>query len=69
MEYCPLSGYGERHVKKEGTIRNPVTVLEELIAIQTNEGKSVLDCFMGSGSTGQAALNLNTKFIGLTFGI
>nr|WP_286143866.1 DNA methyltransferase [Bacillus sp. UNCCL81] len=50
-------------------MRNPVTVLEELIAIHTNEGKSVLDCFMGSGSIGQAALNLNRKFIGLTFGI
>ncbi|WP_411738414.1 DNA methyltransferase [Peribacillus sp. S4] len=26
--------------------------------------ETVLDCFMGSGSTGQAAKNLNPNFIG-----
>ncbi|MFK9116988.1 DNA methyltransferase [Peribacillus castrilensis] len=29
-----------------------------------NEGEIVLDYFMGSGSTGQAAKNLNRNFIG-----
>ncbi|MBD8069299.1 DNA-methyltransferase [Bacillus sp. PS06] len=44
--------------------QKPVTVLEEIIATHTNEGDTVLDCFMGSGSTGQAAINLNRNFIG-----
>lgn len=29
-----------------------------------NKGETKLDCFMGSGSTGQAAKNLNRNFIG-----
>ncbi|MFF2498066.1 DNA methyltransferase [Peribacillus sp. NPDC058075] len=30
----------------------------------TNEGKTLLDCFMGSGGTGQATINLNRNIIG-----
>lgn len=44
--------------------QKPVAVLEKIIATHTNEGDRVLDCFMGSGSTGQAAINLNRNFIG-----
>ncbi|WP_328097473.1 site-specific DNA-methyltransferase [Peribacillus frigoritolerans] len=44
--------------------QKPVSVLEKIIATHTNEGETVLDCFMGSGSTGQAAINLNRNFIG-----
>ena len=39
--------------------------MEDLIKISSNEGDIVLDCFMGSGSTGVAALNTNRKFIGI----
>lgn len=44
--------------------QKPVNVLEKIIATHTNKGETVLDCFMGSGSTGQAALNLSRNFIG-----
>lgn len=44
--------------------QKPVSVLEKIIATHTNDGETVLDCFMGSGSTGQAAINLNRNFIG-----
>ncbi|MEX6701979.1 site-specific DNA-methyltransferase [Peribacillus frigoritolerans] len=44
--------------------QKPVPVLEKIIATHTNKGETVLDCFMGSGSTGQAAINLNRNFIG-----
>jgi len=44
--------------------QKPVTLLQKIIAAHTNEGDTVLDCFMGSGSTGQAAINLNRDFIG-----
>ena len=39
--------------------------MQELILIHSNEGDVVLDCFMGSGTTGVAAKNLNRDFIGI----
>ena len=43
----------------------PVELLERYIKVSTNEDDTVLDCFMGSGSTGVAALNLNRRFVGI----
>ena len=40
-------------------------MLEYLIKTYTNEGESVLDNTMGSGSTGVACVNTNRKFIGI----
>jgi site-specific DNA-methyltransferase (adenine-specific) len=45
--------------------QKPVDLLEYLIKTYTNEGDTVLDNTMGSGSTGVAALNTNRKFIGI----
>lgn len=53
---------------KEKTIhptQKPISLMEDLIKIHTNENDIILDIFMGSGSTGVAALNLNRKFIGI----
>lgn len=43
----------------------PVPLLEYLIRTYTNEGDTVLDNTMGSGSTGEAAFNTNRRFIGI----
>ena len=45
--------------------QKPVLLLEDLIKTYTNNGQTVLDFTMGSGSTGVAAKNLNRNFIGI----
>ncbi len=39
--------------------------MEYLIKTYTNEGETVLDFTMGSGTTGVACKNLNRNFIGI----
>ena len=45
--------------------QKPITYLERLILNSSNELDTVLDPFMGSGSTGVACVNTNRKFIGI----
>ena len=45
--------------------QKPVDLLQYLIKTYTNEGMTVLDNTMGSGSTGVAAVSLNRNFIGM----
>ena len=45
--------------------QKPVALMEYLVKTYTNEGETVLDFTMGSGSTGVAAKNLNRDFIGI----
>ena len=45
--------------------QKPVELLEYLIKTYTNEGETVLDNCMGSGSTGVACVNTNRNFIGM----
>lgn len=44
--------------------QKPVALCEYLIKTYTNEGETVLDNCMGSGSTGVACVNTNRNFIG-----
>ena len=43
----------------------PELIAERHILSWSNEGDTVLDCFMGSGTTGKIALLNNRKFIGI----
>ena len=45
--------------------QKPVALMEYLIKTYTNEGETVLDNCMGSGTTGVACRNLNREFIGV----
>ena len=50
---------GDHHTQK------PVALMEYLIRTYTNEGETVLDNTMGSGTTGVACRNARRKFIGI----
>ena len=45
--------------------QKPVDLMEYLVKTYTNEGETVLDFTMGSGTTGVACKNLNRSFIGI----
>ena len=45
--------------------QKPVALLEDLIKTFSNEGDTVVDLTMGSGSTGVACVNTNRNFIGV----
>lgn len=45
--------------------QKPVELMEYLSLTYTNEQETILDPFMGSGTTGVAALKLGRKFIGI----
>ena len=56
------------HPRAKGTVhptQKPVALLEYLIKTYTNEGETVLDFTMGSGSTGVACVNTDRRFIGI----
>lgn len=55
-----LFGKGELYHAQQ----KPTDLLEYLIRTYTNEGETVLDATMGSGSTGVAAVNTGRNFIG-----
>ena len=45
--------------------QKPVQLIEYLIKTYTDEGMTVLDNCMGSGTTGVACMNTNRRFIGM----
>lgn len=70
-----VAEYGQRHnvwqVNEEKVVNkvHPAVFPEQLakdhIYSWSNEGDTVLDCFMGSGTTGVACMNTNRRFIGI----
>lgn len=54
----------DKQLYKHPTIK-PLEVVKNHIINSTNEGDVVLDCFMGSGTTGVACKELNRDFIGI----
>ena len=67
--YYPKSileyGIGNMRKCRLHPTQKPIDLLEYLIRTYTNEGETVLDFTMGSGSTGVACVNTNRRFIGI----
>lgn len=55
----------EHETKVYHPTQKPVALIEYLIKTYSNEGETILDNTMGSGSTGVAAKRLNRNFIGI----
>lgn len=45
--------------------QKPIKLMEDLIKTNANKNSVILDCFMGSGTTGVAAVNNDCDFIGI----
>ena len=43
----------------------PLEMMEHIVRASSREGDTVLDCFMGSGVTGEAAIRNGRKFVGV----
>ena len=67
--YCPKVSKGERNEGLEDGNTHPTvkpqTLMSYLIKLVTPKGGTVLDPFMGSGSTGKAAVKDGYSFIGI----
>ena len=51
--------------KREHPTQKPVSVMIQAIQWVANDAQTILDPFMGSGTTGVACVNLGRKFIGI----
>ena len=54
----------DKKIWKHPTIK-PLDFTEKIIKNSSKKGEVVLDCFMGSGTTGVACKNLGRDFIGI----
>lgn len=61
----PICMGAERLKEPKHPTQKPLKVLKHIINIASRENDIVLDMFMGVGSTGVAALELNRRFIGI----
>ena len=62
---CPRSIQRFNRERGLHPTQKPVALMEYLIKTYTNEGETVLDFTMGSGSTGVACVNTGRDFIGI----
>ena len=65
IQFKRAGTFGKQEVKNEHPTAKPIELMEYLIKTYTNEGDTVLDNTMGSGTTNLACLKLNRKSIGI----
>lgn len=69
-EYSRRENIWRIHIGKNAATKNhpapfPLQLAHDHIVSWSNEGDTVLDCFMGSGTTGEACVQTNRNFIGI----
>ncbi|QYU38217.1 adenine-specific methyltransferase [Enterobacter phage Phc] len=67
-EYYPTNIIQISNAKRSGKVhptQKPVELMEYLIKTYSNEGDTILDNCMGSGTTGVACMNTGRNFIGI----
>jgi len=62
-DYPSVQAYAGKH-----PCEKPAAMMEQIVSMSSNPDDIVLDCFMGSGSTGAACGRLHRKFIGIEKG-
>lgn len=62
-KHDPGTGHGGR--ANEHPTQKPVALMQDLVGLFSNTGATILDPFMGSGTTGVACVKLGRKFIGI----
>lgn len=67
LHWSQMTGvYDDRHIEpQEHPFEKPLSLMERLVRIYTRPGELVLDCFMGSGRTGEACRNTGRRFVGI----
>ena len=63
--YCPKANKKDRGAGNDHPTVKPFELMRYLCRLVTQPGGVVLDPFMGSGSTGRAALHEGFRFIGI----
>ena len=53
------------NTKYKHPTQKPIELIEWLVKTYSNQGETVLDCYMGSGTTGAACVRNNRNFIGM----
>ena len=61
--YVSKKNLQDKRLYRHPTIK-PLEIIKNLIINSSNEGDTILDCYMGSGTTGVACKELNRNFIG-----
>lgn len=61
----PICSGPERLKTPKHPTQKPISILKRMIEMASNEDDIVFDTFMGVGSTGVAAMQLNRRFIGI----
>jgi len=64
---CPKSdsGYGHGGLLNEHPTKKPLRLMKMLVGLFSDERQTILDPFMGSGSTGVACVQSGRRFIGI----
>ena len=64
LQHCGVKNADGDHVKREHPAQKPVVLFSRILDLFKPQ-QTILDPFMGSGTTGVACMNLGRKFIGI----